>query len=64
MYVLFEAIMSVELWHPQFNHASMYMWNESAVSKGAGEICSCLKHYFSLLTPETKRLTIALVRTK
>ena len=29
-----------------------------------GEVCSCLEHYLSLLPPETKRLTIALVRTK
>ena len=37
--------------------ASMYMWNEAIASRGADEICSCLKHHLETLSVQTKKLT-------
>ena len=37
--------------------ASMYMWNEAIASRGADEICSCLTHHLTVLSPQTKKLT-------
>ena len=37
--------------------ATMCLWDETIASRGADEICSCLKEYIASLPPETKRLT-------
>ena len=35
----------------------MYMWNEAIASRGADEICSCLKHHLETLSVQTKKVT-------
>ena len=37
--------------------ASMYMWDETVVSKGADEICSCLQTYIDILPADIQQLT-------
>lgn len=37
--------------------ASMYMWNEAIASRGADEICSCIKSYLCGLPSRIKKLT-------
>lgn len=37
--------------------ATMCLWNEAIASRGADEICSCLKHYLEGLPAEVKKLT-------
>lgn len=37
--------------------ASMYMWNESIASRGADEVCSCIKSYLETLPISIKEVT-------
>ena len=37
--------------------ADMYMWNEAIASRGADEVCSCIKEYLDALPSQIKTLT-------